>query len=161
MAGTASNAKRAIVTKGSAHVALATAPDMCKVPGQAAPVPFNNWVKSDKLLKGQTTKTFIANKPVWTSVGELGPPSEPAHAGVALGVKSSTYRAEAKPTSFSGDVFFEGNPVVRVFDTTTQNHDNTVGIVIPEALFNLLMGMADYDGDCMKAAAAAGAAFVK
>jgi hypothetical protein len=156
MSSTASNAKRTIVTKGTAHVAMQTAPDMCLIPGQATPVPFPNFVKSEKLLKGQTTKTFIADKPVWTSIGELGPPSEPAHPGTKGGVKSGTYRYEAKPTSYSPDVFFEGNPVVRAFDTTTQNHDNTVGLVLPEALFALLSNLGDFDDDCFKDAAAAG-----
>jgi hypothetical protein len=156
MSSTASNAKRTIVTKGTAHVAMQTAPDMCLIPGQATPVPFPNYVKSEKLLKGQTTKTFIDNKPVWTSIGELGPLSEPAHAGTAGGVKSHTYRFEAKPTSYSSDVFFEGNPVVRAFDTTTQNHDNTVGLVVPEALFALLMALGGYDIDCLTDAAVPG-----
>lgn len=157
MSGTASNAKRTIVTKGTNHVAVATAPDLCLPPGQTTPLPFPNFVKSDKLAAGQTTKTFIGNKPVWTSAGELGPMSDPAHPGTDGGVKSHTYRAEAKPTSYSSDVFFEGNPVVRVFDTTTQNHENTVGLVIPEALLALFMNLGQYDGDCLKAAALAGA----
>lgn len=157
--GTTSNEGRAIVTKGTGHVAVHTAPDVCKTPSKKT-IAANNWVKSDKLLKGQTVTTFIADCAVWTSVGELGPPSEPGHAGVVGGVKSGTYRFEASPTSYSSDVFFEGNPAVRVFDTTTQNHGNTTGIVLPEDLFAALMALADYDKDCLQKAAKDGTAFV-
>lgn len=160
MASTTSNSGRAIVTAGTKHEAFAGPPDICKVPGVPAPQPFPNWVKSEKLAKGATSTIFIAGKPVWTSAGELGPPSDPPHAGVAKGVKSGTYRGEAAPTSYSTDVFFEGNAVVRAFDTTTQNHQNTVGLVIPEALADMLRALAGYDADCLEVAATAGAAMV-
>lgn len=159
MARTTSNEKRTIVTKGTQHEAFATSDDVCKLPGGKAQ-PFPNWVSSEKLAKGQTTTTFIDSQPVWTKVGELGPPSEPAHAGTAGGVKSGTYRFEARPTSYSKDVFMEGNAVVRAFDTTTQNHGNTVGIVVPAELAAQLRAMLGWDDECLPRAAEQGAPFV-
>ena len=46
-----------------------------------------------------------------------------------VGVASGTHIEEAKATSYSSDVFAEGNAVVRTNDTTTQNHANTTGYV--------------------------------
>jgi hypothetical protein len=160
MSGAASNQERTIVTKGTAHVAVHTAPDMCLVPGEAAPRPFPNLVKSEKLAAGATKITLIDSQPVWTTAGELGPPSEPAHEGTLGGVQSGTYRAEAKPTSYSRDVFMEGDPVVRVQDRTTQNHGNTTGVVLPEALLAALWGLACLEPECLAAAAAAGVMLV-
>lgn len=160
MGSTVSNEKRAIVTKGTPHIAVQTAPDVCKRPGKKPPVAAKNNVPSSRLKKGQTTTSFIAGQPVWTSAGELGPPSDPAHAGTAGGVHSGTYRAEAKPTSFSATVFFEGNAAVRVDDTTTQNHGNTTGVVMPDSLFADLSALGDQDEDCMQGAAKTGAPFV-
>jgi RHS repeat-associated protein len=134
VAKTASNEDRTICTKGSDDVAIATSPDMCIVPGTPPPQPFPNKVPTSRLAKGATTTTFIAGQPIWTAAGELGPPSNEAHAGTKGGATSGTYRGEAKPTSYSADVFAEGKAVVRVDDTTTQNHANTVGVVMPAEL---------------------------
>lgn len=158
MSETTSNHGRVIVTKGTDHCAVTLGPtDVCLVPGPPHPEPFPNIVKSDKLAKGATTTAFIANQPVCTSIGELGPPSDPAHPGVLGGVVSGTYRFEAKATSYSSDVFFEGNAAVRVFDTTTQNHANTTGMVLPSWLALMLAGL---DAECLAAAAAAAKMFV-
>ncbi|MFO0756253.1 MAG: glycosyl hydrolase 108 family protein [Byssovorax sp.] len=145
MASTA-NDKKDIATKGTLHVAFATAPDMCKVPAlNMMPFPFPNWVLSKKLTKGATTKSFIAGFPVWTSIGELGPPSEPAHFGTGGGVKSGTYRDVATPTSYSKDVFFEGNAAVRLNDTTNQNKANTTGLVLYGPTLGIFAKADDYD----------------
>ncbi|MFO0756254.1 MAG: glycosyl hydrolase 108 family protein [Byssovorax sp.] len=145
-ASTTTNDQKDIATKGTLHVAQATAPDVCKVPSmQMAPMPFPNYVTSTKLTKGATTKSFIAGFPVWTSIGELGPPSEPAHIGTGGGVVSGTYRDVATPTSYSKDVFFEGNPVVRLNDTTNQNKANTVGIVVYGPSVGIFAKADDYD----------------
>lgn len=128
--GTTKDQDKEIATKGTLHVARATEPDVCKVPPKDEPKPFDNWVPSQRLTKGQTVKSFIAGYPVWTAVGELGPPSEPAHEGTHGGVKSGTYRDVARPTSYSNTTFFEGNGAVRLDDTTTQNKENTVGKVV-------------------------------
>jgi RHS repeat-associated protein len=126
----ASNQDKEIATQGSSHEAVATAPDLCRVPGVPPPVPFPNHVPSARLSAGATVRTTIGGAPIWTSAGQLGPPSEPAHAGVGGGVQSGTYRAEAKAITYSRDVLAEGNPVVRTGDRTTHNHGNTVGLVV-------------------------------
>ncbi|HZO12344.1 MAG TPA: PAAR-like domain-containing protein [Polyangiaceae bacterium] len=156
MARTTSNEDRHVVTKGSDHEAYATEPDVCRPPG-GSPQPFPNWVNSSKLKKGETVITFIDGESIWTSIGELGPLSEPAHAGTAGGVVSGTYRFEARPTSFSRDLFFEGNAAVRAFDTTTQNHGNTIGLVIPSELADELRALME---ECLKNASASGAPFI-
>jgi Domain of unknown function (DUF4150) len=138
MKSTVSNSKRAIVTRGTEHRAVATQPDVCRVPGQAAPSPFPNVAPGSALGKGATQRTFIAGEPVLTRVGELGPPSDPAHAGTGGGVTSGTYRYEARMTSWSRDVIVEGAAAVRAQDTTNNNHGNTVGRVMPDPLAPLL-----------------------
>ncbi len=160
MSRTVSNQDRVIVTRKTEHEAFATAPDTCKVPGSPAPKPFANWVKSDKLAAGATTTVLIDGAAVWTAKGELGPPSDPPHAGSAGGVKSGTYRGEAKPTSYSPDVMIEGSPAVRAFDTTTQNHANTVGLVVPAELAGMLRQLAGIGEECLARAAESGAAFI-
>lgn len=123
------NQKVNIATRGTDHIATTVEPDCCYVPG-GAPCPFDNWVESKKLQLGQTTQTFIQGQPIWTRFGELGPPSEPAHAGTNKGVASHTYRDVARPTSWSPDVYAEDNPVVRTGDSTEHNDANTVGTVV-------------------------------
>lgn len=127
---TTNNQKRSVATKGTRHVAFAIHPDMCFPKGKKKAQPYENWVESTQLKKGQTTTVKIDGYPVWTSIGELGPDSEPAHAGVDKGLISKTYRAEAKALSYSPNLFMEGNPVVRNDDLTSQNHANTVGRVL-------------------------------
>ena len=129
---------RSVAGKATNHMAWATAPDVCKLPNNV-PTPFPNWVMSTKIAAGQTTHTTILKKPIWTKPTEAGPPSEPAHPGVNKGVQSSTYRGEAKATSVSQNVIVEGKGVARMLDTTTQNHENTIGIITDAALLDQLL----------------------
>jgi hypothetical protein len=133
---------RSVAGKATDHMAFCTAPDMCKLPNNV-PAPFPNFVMSTKIAKDQTTHTTILKKPIWVKPTEAGPPSEPAHPGVNKGVKSNTYRAEAKATSYSDNVIVEGSGVVRMLDLTTQNHENTVGIITNAALLAQLL--ADFE----------------
>ena len=126
--GKVTNAGRTVANKGSDHIAAAIAPDRCYVGKKAK--DFSNWVRSTELKKGQTTTVFIDKHAIWTSIGELGPLSEPAHAGKNGGVVSKTYRFEAKAISYSRDLYYENNLAVRTNDLTSQNHDNTVGRVV-------------------------------
>lgn len=155
-----SNEGKVVVSKGSDNVAVALPPDVCIVPG-SGPAPFPNRVKSDKLLAGATQKTFIDGQPIMTSIGELGPPSEKPHAGTGGGVTSGTYLAEAKATSYSTTMFVEGNAAVRTFDPTTQNHGNTTGIIVPEALADALDAASGLGKQCLIAAAQAGVPLVE
>lgn len=124
------NEGRLVATADGEHVAVAMLPDVCRVPGTAAPVPAENSVSTERLQNG-TSLTRLAGQPIWTRKGQLGPPSDPAHAGTLGGVVSGTYRAEAVASSWSADLVVEGAPVVRSQDTTFQNHHNTTGLVLP------------------------------
>lgn len=125
----ATNQGRAIVTKATPHIAVNTAPDVCKTPPKGDPKPFPNHVTSDRLVYGTTT-VLIARKSIWTWAGQLGPPSEPPHEGVLGGVTSHTHRAEAWPKTCSNDCIAEGFGVVRTDDETWQNKANTNGKVV-------------------------------
>lgn len=139
---TTSNQSRTVVTKGTNDIAKETAPDVCKVPG-AGPKPFPNWVRSSMLRAGATQTTWIDGEKIVTKKGELGPLSNPAHDGVGGGTRTGKYRWEAQATSWSPDVFIEGEPVVRTYDTTHQNHKNTEGQILPESMEGVLPGTAD------------------
>jgi hypothetical protein len=135
MPNTTSNQNRPIANKGSTHVAAATTPDVHHVDLlPAVHIPFPNTVPSTRLLEGATTNTFIGKQPIWTEAGALGPLSDPEHDWAKPGIKSKTYRLEAKATSWAADVYAEGKAVIRTYDTTTQNHANTEGLVLPDAL---------------------------
>jgi RHS repeat-associated protein len=137
---TVSNGGETIATKGTRHAAMATSPDVCKVPPSPKPEPLPNWVRSEKLQKGATTTTFIAGFAVWTEVGELGPtclpegPGNKVRQGVSSGVVHS--KGVAGCSKGSQDVFFEGHAVVRTTDPTIHNAaaasgpGNTLGKVV-------------------------------
>jgi len=130
MGDTTGNQNLAIATNGTSHVAMTSGPtDVCKLPDNK-PVPFPNFIASQGNLQNGTTNTNIANEPVWIQRSNLGPTSDPAHAGVNKGVSSGTYRGIAKATGFSKDVQMEGQFVVRTGDPTTQNNANTTGSVM-------------------------------
>jgi hypothetical protein len=139
---TTSNQNRTVVTKGTNDIAKETAPDVCKVPGKG-PKSFENWVRSSMLKAGATQTTRIDGHPVVTKKGELGPLSNPAHEGLGGGVRTGKYRWEAQATSWSKDVYVEGEPVVRTYDTTHQNHRNTEGQILPASMEGVLPGTAD------------------
>jgi Domain of unknown function (DUF4150) len=134
MSNTTSNQKRVVATKGTPHIPKTKgATDVGIDPCTGAEAPFPNQVQMSLLTPG-TSKTFIADQPIWTKPHQVGPPSEPSKAPFVVGKKSGTHIAEAKATSYSGDVYAEGNAVVRTNDTTTQNHGNTDGYVDGSAL---------------------------
>lgn len=129
MSDTSGNQNLAIATNGTSHVSTTMGPtDVCKLPNNT-PAPFPNFIASSGNLQNGTTNTFVANQSVWIQRSNLGPVSDPGHAGVNKGVASGTYRGIAKATSWSKDVQKEGEFVVRTNDSTTQNNANTSGTV--------------------------------
>ena len=125
---TVSNGSVAVVTKGTTHLATTQgATDSCFNPPKTAASPYENFVPSTQLGAGQTTNTFIAQKPIVTKVAVIEPPSYPPHAGLGKGVKSQTYCDKATPVGSSKDVKAEGNLICRSGDETKQNAANTVG----------------------------------
>lgn len=129
MGNTVSNQSRHVATKGTTHIAKTAGPtDVCIDPSTGATSGFDNEVASTLLQPG-TAVTLIANQKIWTAPHQLGPPSKNPHPPFIVGTVSGTHIMEAKATTYSGDVFAEGNGVVRTFDQTTQNHGNTPGYV--------------------------------
>lgn len=126
---TVSNEKKTVCTTGSSHTAKHTAPDRCKLPNLTVQ-GFENTVPTSRSTAGLTAKTLIKGERVVLSITLIGPLSDAAHAGVLGGETSQTYRFEAMAVDFSKDVFFEGCPIVRTGDPTTQNHGNTKGSII-------------------------------
>lgn len=127
MADTTGNQSLVIVTDGTSHTSTTLGPtDVCKLPNNV-PAPFPNFIMSSSHVQSGTTNTLIQNKVVMLQGSNLGPTSNPPHAGVNKGVVSGTYIDIAEPTSWSKDVKNEGQPVIRSNDPTTQNSGNTAG----------------------------------
>jgi hypothetical protein len=144
MGNTVSNQKKVVATKGTPHVARTSgATDVGINPANGAKAPFPNEVAS-ALLRPGTSRTVIANQKIWTKPHQLGPPSKPVKAPFVVGERSGTHIMEAKATSYSTDVFAEGNAVVRTDDTTTQNHANTTGFVDGSALTDTSQNEEDF-----------------
>lgn len=131
MADTASNQGKAIATKGTAHIPRTAGPtDVCINPAVPVTAPFPNFVPTTRLGAGQTIRTKIDNKPIWTMKGVVGPPSNAPHPPFVIGaVSGKPYQMEAKPIMGSTNVFAEGGALIRTNDPTFQNAMNTVGFV--------------------------------
>jgi Domain of unknown function (DUF4150) len=120
-------AVNSVVHKGSNGISMATIPDVCKTPSPAGPVPipYPNISQSAMLAKGTTTVKadggmMIANK------GSEFSMSNGDNAGVAGGVKSSTFMKESTWLLYSFDVKLDGKNACRFTDKKFQNHENTV-----------------------------------
>ncbi|MEZ5622660.1 MAG: DUF4150 domain-containing protein [Burkholderiaceae bacterium] len=118
-----------LVHKGSNGVSIATMPDVCKTPspGGPVPIPYPNISQSMTLAKGTTTVKadrgmMIANK------GSEFSMSNGDNAGVAGGVKSSTFMKESTWILYSFDVKLDGKNACRLSDKKFQNHENTVDL---------------------------------
>jgi hypothetical protein len=131
MADPVSNQKRAIATKGTAHVAQNKgADDVLLNPQNGATLDTQNKVPTTRLLKGQTQRTHIDSKPIWTAKGEVGPPSDGGAPPFVVGKQSGApFKLEAVPDTKSKDVSAEGGLVVRTDDITWQNRKNSKGYV--------------------------------
>ncbi|MFT3764723.1 MAG: DUF2169 domain-containing protein [Minicystis sp.] len=141
-----SNHDMMIATTKTGHIARAyPGTDRCWNAPHNTVIFGDNYIDTKYLGTGKTTKTFIDEANIWTSVGLIdAAPSDPAHAGVGGGTESMTYRKEAAPTSYSKDVKFEGNGCVRTDDKTTQNHANTTGFVDGSNVKGQVDSAADY-----------------
>ena len=118
-----------LVHKGSNGISIATIPDVCKTPspGGPVPIPYPNISQSTTLAKGTTTVKadggmMIANKGSEFSL------SNGDNAGVAGGVKSSTFMKESTWILYSFDVKMDGKNACRLTDKKFQNHENTVDL---------------------------------
>jgi hypothetical protein len=112
---------RSILHKGAGNTHVSAAPDVCKVPTPAGPVPtpFINSAQDSMLSKG-SKKTTIEGNPVALTSSELSTSSgdEPGTAG---GLISSKFKGKMTWGSGSTDVKVEGKGVVRFLDPTLHN----------------------------------------
>ena len=120
---------RRVVTSSSGGKSAGTAPNVCKMPGPAGPVPmpYASLAQSSSLVDGPTTVKigggipFVADSKLSSSSGD-----EPGTAG---GMLSGTTGGGVEPISYSFDVTIEGRGVVRDADVTWHNKQNTMGMV--------------------------------
>ena len=106
-------------------------PDVCLTPAPPAPpvpIPYPNIAQlADATGTASTVKA--GGKPVVTQASSISL-SSGDEAGSNGGVTSGTTKGECKFTSFSATVRANGNSVVRLGDSTTQNNQNAVGTVL-------------------------------
>jgi len=122
-------AANSLVHKGSNGVSIATIPDVCKTPSPAGPVPipYPNISQSATLDKGTTTVKADGGMMIAIKGSEFSL-SNGDNAGVAGGVKSSTFMKESTWILYSFDVKMDGQGACRLTDKKFQNHENTVDL---------------------------------
>lgn len=117
-----------LVHKMSNGISNATIPDVCKTPtpGGPVPMPYPNVAQSVTLSDGTTTvkgdKAMAANK------GSKFALSNGDNAGVAGGVKSSTFMKEATWILYSFDVKLDGKNASRFTDKMFHNAENAANM---------------------------------
>ena len=118
-----------LVHKGSNGVSVATIPDVCKTPspGGPVPIPYPNISQSATLDKGTSTVKADGGMMIATKGSEFSL-SNGDNAGVAGGVKSSTFMKESTWILYSFDVKMDGSNACRLTDKKFQNHENTVDL---------------------------------
>ncbi len=122
-------AANSLVHKGSNGVSTATIPDVCKTPspGGPVPIPYPNISQSATLAKGTTTVKADGGMMIAIKGSEFSL-SNGDNAGVAGGVKSSTFMKESTWILYSFDVKMDGKNACRLTDKKFQNHENTVDL---------------------------------
>ena len=118
-----------LVHKGSNAISAATIPDVCKTPspGGPVPIPYPNISQSNTLAKGSTTVKGDGGMMIAIKGSEFSL-SNGDNAGVAGGVKSSTFMKESTWILYSFDVKIDGKNACRLSDKMFQNHENTVDL---------------------------------
>lgn len=119
-------AANSLVHKGSNGISMATIPDVCKTPspGGPIPIPYPNISQAATLDKGTTTVKADGGMMIATKGSEFSL-SNGDNAGVAGGVKSSTFMKESTWILYSFDVKMDGSNACRLTDKKFQNHENT------------------------------------
>jgi hypothetical protein len=118
-----------LVHKGSNAVSAATMPDVCKTPspGGPVPIPYPNISQSATLAKGSTTVKGDGGMMIAIKGSEFSL-SNGDNAGVAGGVKSSTFMKESTWILYSFDVKIDGKNACRLTDKKFQNHENAADL---------------------------------
>ena len=112
---------RLILSKGDGLQHICAAPDVCKTPTPAGPVPvpYVNLALNAN-LSGGSQDVKIAGQPAALLRSKLAT-SSGDEAGSAGGVVSSTIKGTMGWASASPDVLIEGSGVVRFLDQTLHN----------------------------------------
>lgn len=121
-------------------ISTATSPNVDKNVGNV-PTPFGAVAKDQDLASGQTTNTFIQNKPVIVDGTKMDSSAHADEAGVNKGVASGTQLDWHQATSFSNDLFMEGKALVRTLDTNIANAANTAGIFLGKMMKQMAENM--------------------
>jgi hypothetical protein len=118
-----------LVHKGSNGISTATIPDVCKTPspGGPVPVPYPNVSQSATLDKGTTTVKADGGMMIAIKGSEFSL-SNGDNAGVAGGVKSSTFMKESTWILYSFDVKMDGKNACRLSDKKFHNHENAANL---------------------------------
>jgi hypothetical protein len=106
-------------------------PDVCLTPAPPSapvPIPYPNIAQLADAT-GTASTVNAGGKPVVTEASSI-PASSGDEAGSNGGVTSGTTREECKFTTFSATVKANGNGIVRLGDSTSQNKQNAVGTVL-------------------------------
>ena len=119
---------KSIVTTKSEGKAMATIPDVCKIPGPngAIPVPFPNIAESKDIKMGSIL-TKIDGGSV-ALIGSYCDKSSGDEAGVLGGIVSGETGGKAFFLNCSSTVKVEGRPVCRKTDMMIMNSGNTVSL---------------------------------
>lgn len=117
-----------LVHKFSIGISTATIPDVCKTPspGGPVPVPYPNIANSITLSNG--TSTVKGDKAMAANKGSKFALSNGDNAGVAGGVKSSTFMKEATWILYSFDVKMDGKNTARLTDKMFHNSENAANL---------------------------------
>lgn len=144
-----------LVHKGSNGISIATIPDVCKTPspGGPVPIPYPNISQSATLAKGTTTVKADGGMMIAIKGSEFSL-SNGDNAGVAGGVKSSTFMKESTWITYSFDVKMDGKNACRLTDKKFQNHENTVdatGVLqAPKPMGVIVLECEEGWSDCQK-----------
>lgn len=117
-----------LVHKFSTGITTATIPDVCKTPspGGPVPVPYPNIANSITLSNG--TSTVKGDKAMAANKGSKFTLSNGDNAGVAGGVKSSTFMKEATWILYSFDVKMDSKNTCRLTDKMFHNSENAANL---------------------------------
>lgn len=128
MTTTGVNSPRTPVTKGSMCTAIATVPNVCKMPGPPAPfipTPLPNIGMSSNSLQGASKKVKIEGQVVAIKGASFKSVGDVASQGTGGGIVSSTTQGATKfVTPGSLDTKAEGKAIHLLGDATTNNNSN-------------------------------------
>ncbi len=149
------NPPRTPVTKGSSGLAIATVPNVCKMPGPPAPfvpTPLPNIGKSDDSPSGYSTKVTVDGKPVALKGASFKSKGDVASKGTGGGLVSATTHGATKFVApGSTNVKIEGKNVQLLGDAMTNNNSNPPNcstVAIAQAANSLGIGLQEAEDIC-------------